>query len=106
MGTDLGLLGLAIVVAMALTFGVVAQLILGRGGQRPWMWIAGTVGWIVGALLMSEVVFTGVAVETVQPVIDGLALDESMLGGLIGGTVAAATLAVLTPRRVHEAPAR
>ena len=93
MGWELGLQGLGIVVGMAIIFGVVAQIVLGGWSHSRWIWLAGMIGWVVGALLMSEVLFADATVDEIQPIIDGLALDESMLGGLIGGVVASLGLA-------------
>lgn len=36
---------------------------------------------------MSEVLFATATVDQIQPIIDGLAFDESLLGGLIGGVL-------------------
>lgn len=82
---DLGLSGLAILVIGSLVFGVVAQ-IAGRA-ETPWLWLLGGAGWFVGGLYMSEVLFATATVDQIQPIIDGLAFDESLLGGLIGGVL-------------------
>jgi len=39
----------------------------------------------LGGLIASEVVWATATEEELQPVIDGLALDESLLGGVIVG---------------------
>ncbi len=98
---DLGLQGLAIVTAMALLFGLIAQLVLGRWAHSHWLWLTGFIGWVVGALFMSEVVFAGATATEIQPVIDGLAFDESMLGGLIGGLIAIGLTAIVSRRQTH-----
>ena len=84
---DMGLTGLGILLACSLGFGVVAQLIAG-GGTR-WMWLLGAVGWFVGGFFASEVVWGTATEEELQPLIDGLLFDESLLGGLIGGLATA-----------------
>jgi hypothetical protein len=84
---DLGLQGLGILAACSLGFGVVAQF-LGRSATR-WMWLIAALGWFIGGLVMSEVVFATATVDEIQPIIDGLAFDESLLGGLIVGTLVA-----------------
>ena len=82
---DLGLTGLAILVICSLVFGVVAQ-IAGRS-ETPGLWLLGAAGWFGGGLYMSEVLFATATVDEIQPIIDGLAFDESLLGGLIGGVL-------------------
>jgi hypothetical protein len=84
---DLGLQGLGILAACSLGFGLVAQII-GRSATR-WMWLIAALGWFIGGLFMSEVAFATSTVDEIQPIIDGLAFDESLLGGLIVGTLAA-----------------
>ena len=81
---DLGLQGLGILVAVSLVFGVVAQVVLGRGTTR-WMWLIGAVAWFIGGFVASEMVWGSSTEEELQPIIDGLALDESLLGGLVVG---------------------
>jgi hypothetical protein len=83
---DLGLTGLGILVISSLVFGVIAQ-VFGRA-TTPWLWLVGAVGWFVGGLYMSEVLFATATIDEIQPIIDGLAFDESLLGGLIGGVLA------------------
>ena len=83
---DMGLQGLGILAACALIFGLAAQLVLGAGNR--WMWLIGAIAWFVGGLFMSEVMFATATEDEIQPIIDGLAFDESLLGGLIVGLVA------------------
>jgi hypothetical protein len=83
---DLGLTGLGILIVLSLGFGIIAQ-ILGRAETR-WLWLIGAAGWFVGGLYMSEVLFATATEDEIQPIIDGLAFDEALLGGLIGGVVA------------------
>lgn len=89
---DLGMTGLAILVALSLGFGFVAQIV-GHAESR-WLWLVGAAGWFIGGLFMSEVMFATATEDEIQPIIDGLALDESLLGGLIGG-IAAVVIALL-----------
>jgi hypothetical protein len=87
---DLGFQGLGLLAAISLGFGVVAQL-LGRAETR-WLWLIAATGWFVGGLVASEVIWGSLTVEEIQPIIDGLAFDESLLGGLVLGVpVALAT---------------
>jgi hypothetical protein len=83
MSYDLGITGLGLLVALSLAFGVVAQL-AGRAETR-WLWLLAAGGWFIGGLFMSEVLFATATVSEIQPIIDGLAFDEALLGGLIGG---------------------
>jgi hypothetical protein len=83
--SDLGLTGLGLLLALSLGFGIIAQFV-GRAGSR-WEWLVGATGYFVGGLFVSEVMFAGATEEELQPVIDGLAFDEALLGGLIVGVV-------------------
>jgi hypothetical protein len=82
---DLGLQGLGILTAIALIFGVAAQIGLGRQMGTRWLWLIAGAGWFVGGLFMSEVMFATATEDEIQPIIDGLAFDESLLGGLVAG---------------------
>lgn len=86
---DLGLQGLGILLVISLIFGVIAQLV--AGSHTRWMWLVAAAGWFVGGLFFSEVLFATATEAEIQPIIDGLAFDEALLGGLIGGV---ATVAV------------
>jgi len=85
---DMGLTGLGIVAALALGFGALAQVVTWRSGTR-WMWLTAAVGWFVGGLFVSEVMFATHTEDEIQPIIDGLAFDEALLGGLVVGLVVA-----------------
>lgn len=76
--------GLIILLGFSVGFGAIAQLIVGRTGTR-WMWLFGAAGWFVGGLFASEVLFGTATEQEIQPIIYGLAFDEALLGGLIGG---------------------
>jgi hypothetical protein len=80
---DLGFAGLGLLALISLGFGVVAQFVMGSGTR--WMWLIAAAGWLVGGLFASEVVWGNMTAGEIQPIIDGLAFDESLLGGLIGG---------------------
>ncbi len=84
---DLGLQGLGILAACSVGFGVVAQIV-GRSATA-WIGVIAALGWFVGGLFLSEVMFATATEGEIQPIIDGLAFDESLLGGLIVGTLAA-----------------
>lgn len=83
---DLGLQGLGLLIVISLGFGLAAQFVV-RTGTR-WMWLIAATGWFVGGLFASEVLFGSATVDEIQPIIDGLAFDEALLGGLIGGVTA------------------
>jgi hypothetical protein len=83
---DLGLTGLGILLALSLAFGIIAQL-AGRA-ESDRLWLIGAAGWFIGGLFMSEVMFATATEDEIQPIVDGLAFDEALLGGLIGGVLA------------------
>jgi hypothetical protein len=83
---ELGPTGLATLVVFSLGFGIIAQLV-GRAESR-WLWLVGAAGWFIGGLFMSEVMFATATEDEIQPIVDGLAFDEALLGGLIGGVLA------------------
>ena len=80
---DLGITGLGLLVVISLGFGAVAQF-LGRA-RTHWLWLIAATGWFIGGLVASEVVWGAMTADEIQPIIDGLALDESLLGGLVVG---------------------
>jgi hypothetical protein len=103
---DLGLTGLAILTILSLGFGIIAQL-AGRAESR-WLWLIGAAGWFVGGLFMSEVMFATATEDEIQPIVDGLAFDEALLGGLIGGvlaTIAARLVTGSSPFHPHPSAA-
>jgi hypothetical protein len=81
---DLGIQGLGLLVAMALGFGLVAQLVVGRTTTR-WLWLIAAAGYFVGGLFISEVWFGWATEVELQPNIDGLSFDEVLLIGLVPG---------------------
>jgi hypothetical protein len=95
---DLQPTGLGLLIVMSLLFGVVAQLLIGRHATH-WLWLIGAVAWFVGGLFFSEVVFATMTEDEIQPIIEGLALDESALGGLLFGIPAVIVTWYLTRER-------
>ena len=75
---DMGLGGLAYLLAMSIGFGVVAHLIWGRGVTR-WMWLIATSVFFVSGLLISEAWFGEMTEDELQPIVDGLSRDEVLL---------------------------
>jgi hypothetical protein len=99
---DLGVIGAALLLVISLIFGAVAHLVL--RANTSWMWLVGTVGWFVGGLVASEVIWGNLTAGEIQPIIDGLALDESLLGGLILGLVAVVVTRLVVGPRQAERP--
>jgi hypothetical protein len=99
---DLGLQGLGILVALSLGFGVIVQFI-SRGSATHWLWLVGRQA-TVGGLLASEVFWGTLTEEEIQPIIGGLAFDESLLGGLLVGVPVVLVAWFLTRHpRIHGA---
>ena len=96
---DMGLWGLTLLAGMSLAFGVLAQLV-GRSATR-WIGLIAGIGSVVGGFLFSEAVFAG---EDVQPIIDGLSLDEALLGGIVVGVPVAVVTWLATRHRHHHGP--
>lgn len=95
---DLGLQALAILTGLSLGFGVIAHVIFGR--DTRWMWLIGAIAFFVGGIVASEVIFSWATAAELQPQIDGLSLDEALLGGLVVG-VPVVLLAWWVNRRRH-----
>ena len=104
MTLDLGLQGYAILAGCALIFGVIAQLIFWRSATH-WLWLIAAIGYAVGGFIASEVVWGTMTEGEIQPIIDGLAFDESLLGGLIVGVPTALATWLLTRHSAMETPA-
>jgi hypothetical protein len=59
--------------------------------------------WFVGGMFISEIVFATATVDEIQPIIDGLAFDEALLGGLLVGLpVVLFTAYSMRPREAHH----
>lgn len=84
MNFNLALEGFALLFMFSVIFGGLAHVLLARS-STPWMWPIGAVAFFVGGLIASEIVWGTATVDEVQPIIGGLAVDESMLGGLLLG---------------------
>ena len=52
---DLGLTGLGLLVVISLGFGAVAQFF--GSGRTHWLWLIAAIGWFIGGLFASEVVW-------------------------------------------------
>jgi hypothetical protein len=82
---DLGFVGVVLLVAMSLGFGVIAQLVV-RHTTR-WLWLIAAAGYFVGGVFISEVWFGWATGVELQPNIDGLSFDEVLVIGLVPGIV-------------------
>ena len=96
---DLGFLGLATLLGMALAFGLLAELIAGKA-TTPWLWLIGSGVYFVSGLLISEGWFGWASEEDLQPNIDGLSFDETLLALL------PAIAAVIITRRLTKRSGR
>lgn len=85
---DLGPQGLGLLLAMSLGFGLLARLVAGRKRVTTgWLWLIAAGVFFVGGLLTSEVWFGWATEEDLQPNIDGLSFDETLLFGLLAGMI-------------------
>lgn len=95
---DLGLQGVAVLVAMSLGFGLIAQLWMGRSTTR-WVGLIAAATYFVSGLFISEVWFGWATEEELQPNIDGLSFDEVLLIGLVPGIASVLVTRYVTRRR-------
>ena len=95
---DLGLQGLGILLAISLGCGVVAQLVFSRSATR-WIGLFTAIGAFIVGVYMSEVVMGTMTVDEIQPIIDGLAFDEALLGGIFLGGLPVALVTWFVTRR-------
>lgn len=96
---DLGLLGLAVLGAVSLAFGLIAQLVMGTHAGR-WVWVAAGAAYYVLGLIVSEVWFGWATEEELQPNIDGLSFDEVLIG-VLPGLLVVLVIRHLVRRRTH-----
>ena len=99
---DLGLKGVATLLGMALAFGLLAQLIAGKGTTK-WLWLIGSSVYFVSGLLISEAWFGWATEEDLQPNIDGLSFDETLLA-LVPAIAAVIITRRLTNHSGHGGP--
>jgi hypothetical protein len=96
---DLGPLGLATLLGMALGFGLLSQLFAGKG-TTWWLWLIASGVYFVSGLLISEAWFGWATEEELQPNIDGLSFDETLLA------IAPSIAVVIISRRLSNRPRR
>ena len=103
MQLDLGLTGLGLLVALSLGFGIIVQVVAWRVATR-WLWLIGALAWFIGGFVASEAIWGTYTEDEIQPIIDGLAFDESQLGGVVLGVPVVLVTWYLTRRsRSHRA---
>ncbi len=96
---DVGLQGLALLVAISLGFGLVAGLIVGKGMAYRFVAAAITTVACFGVgLFTSEVLFGWATEEELQPNIDGLSRDEVLLSSVITTAVVVLVIRYLAHR--------
>lgn len=78
MDWDLGIGGFALLIGMAAAFGVIAQLLFWRSTPH-WTGLAAAGTFLVCGIVISEVFFGWATEEDLQPNIDGLSFDETLL---------------------------
>jgi len=96
MAWDLGFGGLLLLVAMSAGFGVVALALTWRSTTH-WVGPIAAATYFVAGLWISEAWFGWATEEDLQPNIDGLSFDETLLLALIPGVAA-----VLVTRHVSK----
>lgn len=101
---DLGVQGLALLVAMSLVGGVVIQLAWGRPAPR-WVWLVASGVLLVLGLFTSEVWFGWATEEELQPNIDGVSFDEVLLAYVVAVVVVAVVRLVTRRKQRHRTDA-
>jgi hypothetical protein len=100
---DLGILGVVLLLAMSLAFGLLAPLVAGRAKTTTrWLWLIAAGAFMVAGLLTSEVWFGWATEEDLQPNIDGLSFDETLLFGLLAGIVSVVITRHVMRRRLRH----
>ncbi len=100
---EIELAGLGLLAVISLAYGVIAQVVLGKATTR-WLWLIAAAAWFAGGLFASEVVWGTLTETDIQPIIAGLALDESLLGGLVAGVLAVLATWFATRRARPDRP--
>lgn len=100
---DLGVAGVGLLVAMSLGFGLLAQLVAGRAKTATrWLWLIAAGAFFVAGLFTSEVWFGWATEEDLQPNIDGLSFDETLLFGLMAGIASVVITRYVRHRRLQH----
>ncbi len=98
-GIALGIGGWLLVIAASLVFGVIAQRI--GETKTGFEWLVDAIAFGIGAIVASEFI---VAMQTVEPVWDGLALLPALVGGLVVGIVVEVATRLMTGGRYSGRP--
>ncbi len=102
---DLGVLGIVLLLAMSLGFGLLAQLVAGGAKTATrWLWLIAAGAFFVVGLVTSEVWFGWATEEELQPNIDGLSFDETLLVGLLAGIASVVITRYVANRRLRHHP--
>jgi heme/copper-type cytochrome/quinol oxidase subunit 2 len=99
---DMGIWGVGTLAGLSLGFGVIAQVITWQSATH-WMWLIGAVTFFICGAFISEVIFGWATAADLQPNIDGLSLDETLLA-LLPSILVVIGAWYLT-RTTHEATA-
>ena len=101
---DIGPAGLGLLLAMALVFGLLAQVVAGRWTGTGLLWLVSATTYAVSGLLISEWWFGWATEEELQPNIDGLSFDEVLLIGLVPGIASVLVMHYAVRRRHDRGP--
>jgi len=99
---DIGLTGLGVLAAYSFGFGLIAQLIMWRSTTH-WLWLIAAGTFFIAGLLISEVWFGWATEQELQPNIDGLSRDESLLAFIPASVAVWITWAVGRRHMRHRA---
>jgi uncharacterized membrane protein len=83
---DLGFWGLATLGAMSVAFGVFTQLVFWKRASL-WAGVVAAAAAFAAGVLISEGLFGWATEADLQPNIDGLSFDETLLGLVAGGLI-------------------
>ena len=97
---NLGLQAVGVLVGMSLLFGIFAQAVFWSRATR-WVWLVATATFFVAGALISEWWFGWATAEELQPNIDGLSFDETLIGLLLALPVLWVVRALLGRRTSH-----
>lgn len=84
---NLGLQGIGTLVVMSVVFGAFVQVLFWRRSMW-WVGIVAAVAFFAAGVFISEVWFGWATEKDLQPNIDGLSFDETMLGYVVGVPIA------------------
>ena len=103
---DMGIQGVGLLLAMAIAFGLVAEVVAVWGTTR-WLGAIAAATYFVAGIFISEVWLGWATEEDLQPNIDGLSFDEVLLLAPVAGVASIFLTRYVTRRmRRHRAEAR